>query len=75
MTSTDVLTLAEAAAECRVSVETIRRQISRGELAAFKVGRQVRIPADALATRQRMSRQRLQPATHRNYERKSDQRL
>lgn len=44
------LTLAEAAAECGVSVDTIRRRVRRGELASTGSGRTLRIPSEALGT-------------------------
>jgi excisionase family DNA binding protein len=42
------LTLADAAAVLNCSDESIRRAVKRGDLAAFKDGRVVRIPQSAL---------------------------
>jgi excisionase family DNA binding protein len=68
MGTNEILTLAEAAAECRCSVQTIRRQIQRGELETVIVGaRGVRIPAEALATRQRMSAPRHARSSYGSY--------
>lgn len=45
-----LLSVADAAEFLRVSARTVRRLVARGELAASRVGRQVRIvPADLLA--------------------------
>jgi excisionase family DNA binding protein len=44
----ELLTPAEVALKMRVSAATVRRLIDRGEIAAFRVGHQWRIPASAL---------------------------
>lgn len=45
-----LLTVGDAAALLRVSARTVRRLVGRGELAALRVGRQVRVaPADLSA--------------------------
>lgn len=46
--STDVLTIAEAAALLRVSERTVFRMIADGRIEFFRVGRSVRIPRDKL---------------------------
>jgi excisionase family DNA binding protein len=71
----DLLTPAEVARRVRVSESTVRRLVARGELEGIRFGKAIRIPADALGVRQRMSPQRQQPSIHAGYERKSDQRL
>lgn len=38
-----LLTITDVAERCRVSTKTVRRWIERGELAAFRLGRQWRI--------------------------------
>jgi excisionase family DNA binding protein len=43
-----LLRVREAAAKAKVSEQTIRRLIAKGELPALKVGRQVRLDADEL---------------------------
>ena len=43
-----LLTIAEAATELRIHPWTLYRLIRRGEIAAVKVGGQLRINADAL---------------------------
>ena len=43
------VTLQEAARRWRVSVTTVRRLVAAGDLPAFRVGRQLRIPRDAVA--------------------------
>jgi excisionase family DNA binding protein len=70
----DLLTPAEVAQRIRLSESTVRRLVRRGDLAAIRFGKAIRIPADALGVRQRMSPQRQQPAIHAGYERK-DRRL
>lgn len=45
---TSALTFAQAAAECGVSVDTIRRRVRRGELPTTGTGRTQRIPREAL---------------------------
>jgi excisionase family DNA binding protein len=47
----DYLTTAEVAAWLKVSVFTVRRWIKQGDLPARKVGREWRIPREALETR------------------------
>ncbi len=42
-TTRPLLTISEVAEFCRVSTRTVRRWIERGELAAHRLGRQVRI--------------------------------
>ena len=42
-TTKPLLTVSEVAEVCRVSDRTVRRWIERGELAAHRLGRQVRI--------------------------------
>ena len=42
-TTRPLLTVSEVAEVCRVSDRTVRRWIERGELAAHRLGRQVRI--------------------------------
>lgn len=44
-TSRAPLTVSELAARMRVSTDTVRRAIERGEITATKLGRQYRIPA------------------------------
>ena len=45
-----LLTVADAAAALRVSTKTVRRLVGRGELAASRVGRQLRVdPRDLRA--------------------------
>lgn len=41
-------TLAELARRWHVSTDTVRRMIQRGELTAFRVGRSMRVPAEAV---------------------------
>jgi excisionase family DNA binding protein len=48
-TPTEVLTVAEAAQLLRISTATVRRMVKRGELGAFRTGRQLRIHVDDLA--------------------------
>ena len=43
-----LLTLAEAAAQVRLSPWALRRAVARGELRAYKPAGKIRIPADAL---------------------------
>jgi excisionase family DNA binding protein len=47
----DYLTTAEVAAWLKVSVFTVRRWIKQGDLSARKVGREWRIPREALGAR------------------------
>ena len=42
-TTRPLLTISEVAEVCRVSTRTVRRWIKRGEMAAHRLGRQVRI--------------------------------
>ena len=42
-TTKPLLTVSEVAEVCRVSTRTVRRWIERGELAAHRLGRQIRI--------------------------------
>ena len=42
-TTRPLLTISEVAEVCRVSTRTVRRWIKRGELAAHRLGRQLRI--------------------------------
>ena len=42
-TTKPLLTVSEVAEVCRVSTRTVRRWIERGEMAAHRLGRQVRI--------------------------------
>lgn len=44
-----ILTIADAAAELRVSQRTVRRLIARGRIEAVRIGRSVRIPRAAIA--------------------------
>lgn len=44
-----LLTLAEAADALKVSVKTVRRLVGCNELAAVRIGRQLRIRSDVLA--------------------------
>jgi excisionase family DNA binding protein len=68
MASKEILTLAEAAAAQRCSVQTVRRQIQRGELDTIRVGaRGVRIPLEALQRAQRMSAPRKPRSTYGSY--------
>jgi excisionase family DNA binding protein len=46
--SADFLTVAELAAIWRVSVRTLRRRLSAGQIPHIRVGRQVRIPRKAV---------------------------
>ena len=49
--SADFLTVAELAVIWRVSVRTLRRRLSAGQIPHIRVGRQVRIPRKAVLTR------------------------
>lgn len=50
MTSTEYLTLREAAVIYRVSVDTLRRRIAAGELTGYRFGKRlIRIDAGELA--------------------------
>ncbi len=49
MHEADYLTAAEAAARLGISLRTTRRRIADGSLASIRIGRAVRIPAEALA--------------------------
>jgi excisionase family DNA binding protein len=42
------LTIAQAAERKQVSVKTVRRAISSGEIQAYRIGRLIRIPATSL---------------------------
>lgn len=42
------LTIAQAAARKQVSVKTVRRAITSGDLQAYRIGRLIRIPAISL---------------------------
>ena len=46
---TELLTVKEAAAYLRTSLQQVRRMIREGDLFAVKVGREYRIPLSALA--------------------------
>jgi len=48
MPEPDYLTAAEAAARLGISLRTARRRIADGSLASVRIGRAVRIPAEAL---------------------------
>ena len=48
MHEADYLTAAEAAARLGISLRTTRRRIADGSLASIRIGRAVRIPAEAL---------------------------
>lgn len=43
-----MLTIGDVAARLRLSTRTIRRMVTRGELPAHRVGRQIRTAEDAL---------------------------
>ena len=45
---TEYLTVGEAAEKLRVTTETIYRMVERGDLAALRIGRLIRIPAAAV---------------------------
>lgn len=47
--TTDLLTVAEVAAQMRVSKMTVYRLIHNGELSALRVGRSLRVPGKAVA--------------------------
>lgn len=44
-----LLRVAEVATQLRVDPYTVRRYIARGELPAFRIGRELRVGADELA--------------------------
>lgn len=46
----EFITIPEVAARLRISQMSVRRMIARGELAGVQIGRQWRIPAQAMAT-------------------------
>lgn len=48
------VTMPQAAARLAVSADTIRRAIKRGDLPAMRIGRLVRIPAEALTEFERV---------------------
>ena len=45
-----LLTIPEVAAHLKISTKTVRRWIERGELHAYRVGRQLRIAEEDLST-------------------------
>jgi excisionase family DNA binding protein len=49
----EILTLSEAAVLLRVSAPTLRHLAARGDVPAFRVGRQWRLERDTLTTPQR----------------------
>jgi len=54
-----LLTVAEVARICRVHEITIRRHIAQGRLRSIRVGRQIRVPADAIDEYQEPSEEEL----------------
>ena len=46
----DLLTVIEVAAYLKTSKQQVRKMIASGELEAVKVGREYRVPLDALAS-------------------------
>ena len=46
----DLLTVIEVAEYLKTSKQQVRKMIASGELEAVKVGREYRVPLDALAT-------------------------
>ena len=46
----DLLTIIEVAEYLKTSKQQVRKMIASGELEAVKVGREYRVPLDALAT-------------------------
>lgn len=55
-TTSTFLTVKDLAAHLRISTKTVRRFINSGALKAHRVGRQIRVSAEDLATYEKLAR-------------------